>query len=279
MEIMRIMLYGRPFADRFTMVEAIRVKREMENEACLTYIQHGTQEVFFPIKKIIIRDGESVLMKCGNYIANTTDLSPLDPLSGVIFHLYPDMIKKAFGEKDLSKLVVKGNHEPVVPAIELGKNELVQGFVNSLESYFNKPELVRDELIAIKLQELITILAYNCNDHVRYILGSIKKKEIFEFEQIINENLYNNLSNPELAHLLNKSESSFKREFKKIFGESPARYLKTKKLEKAAELLKAGEKSISEISWECGFEDLAHFSSSFSSQYNMSPREYRKQKK
>jgi AraC family transcriptional regulator, exoenzyme S synthesis regulatory protein ExsA len=193
----------------------------------------------------------------------------------VIIHLYPDLIREVFVPKNSSLFQVKESYDAVLPFAELGKNKLIDGFINSLEPFFAMSESVPDELVAVKLQELITILLFTGNKHVRYILGSIQKKEMFEFEKIISENLYNNLSNLELAHLLNRSESSFKREFKKLYGESPAKYKKSKKLNKAAELLRNTSKSISEISWECGFEDLTHFSSSFSFANNMSPRKYR----
>ncbi|MFT5266280.1 MAG: AraC-like DNA-binding protein [Polaribacter sp.] len=275
MEIMSLTLFGKPFADCFTISQDIRITRDMKDEACLTYIDHGIQELFSPTKKIRLKDKESLLMKCGNYVANTHNISPISQLSGIVFHLNPDSIKAAFGDKDLDFLNIEERITPTNPAIELGQNDLIESFVNSLRPYFNKPKLSSEKLMAIKLQELITILTLEGNDHILYLLGTIRKREIFEFETIINANLYNNLSVPELAHLMNKSESSFKREFKKYYNESPARYLKTKKLEKAAELLKNSSKSISKISWECGFEDLAHFSSSFNNIYKLSPRKYR----
>jgi AraC family transcriptional regulator, exoenzyme S synthesis regulatory protein ExsA len=275
MEFTTLSLYGAPFAERFTMTEGIRVNREMKNEACLTYIESGAMGMLFPIKKTVMRDGESVLMKCGNYIVNTTDLSPISPLKGLIFHLQPDMIRKAFGNKDLSYLINRESVNPVFPAFELGKNDFIDGFVNSMQPYFENTNAVRDDMLAIKLQELITILASTDDEHIRYILGTIQKEEIFEFENIITANIYNKISIPELAHLMNKSESAFKRVFKEIYNESPAKYFKVKKLEKAAELLKTTSDSISEISWECGFEEITHFSSSFSKQYGASPRSYR----
>ncbi|MBL4624272.1 MAG: helix-turn-helix transcriptional regulator [Flavobacteriales bacterium] len=78
-----------------------------------------------------------------------------------------------------------------------------------------------------------------------------------------------------LALTLSIIESSFKRDFKKYFNESPAKYFKNKKLTKAAELLARTSLLISEIAWDCGFENAAHFSTSFTDKYSQSPRNYR----
>ena len=79
----------------------------------------------------------------------------------------------------------------------------------------------------------------------------------------------------DLASLTNNSLTSFKRKFKEIFQTSPANYIKNKRLEKAAKLLKISDQSISDISFECAFNDLAHFSNSFKAKFNLTPSEYR----
>ncbi|WP_250347248.1 helix-turn-helix domain-containing protein [Flavobacterium anhuiense] len=71
------------------------------------------------------------------------------------------------------------------------------------------------------------------------------------------------------------SVSSFKREFAKIYHDTPANYIKMKKLEKAAELLQVSDQRITEIAFDCGFNDLANFTKSFTSKYHVSPTNYR----
>ncbi len=61
------------------------------------------------------------------------------------------------------------------------------------------------------------------------------------------------------GQLANLSLSSFKREFRRVFNDSPARYLKHKKLERARQLLEKTYRRIKEIAFECGFEDFPHF--------------------
>jgi AraC-like DNA-binding protein len=75
--------------------------------------------------------------------------------------------------------------------------------------------------------------------------------------------------------MTNLSLSSFKREFKKNYGDSPASYIRNKRLEKSAELLRISEERITDIAFDCGFNDLATFSKLFHDKYNTSPSNYR----
>ena len=83
----------------------------------------------------------------------------------------------------------------------------------------------------------------------------------------------------ELAQQHNLSLSSFKREFSKIYHDTPANYIKAKKLEKATELLEFSNQRITEIAFDCGFNDLANFTKSFTSKYSLSPTNYRQKLK
>jgi len=276
MEVRTIELMGHAFAECFTLDQNFKINREMRNDACLAYIQSGTQEVYSPTQKIVARDKESILMKCGNYIANFRDVTPTAQFKSVVFHLDPEVIKKAFDEHELSFLRVKRSGIRLDPALKIEQSELLDSFVNSMMPYFNHPALIREELLLLKLKELVYILSDSGNNEiVSQLLGTLYTKEEIEFDEIISANLYNNLSIAELAHLTAKSESSFKRYFTKYYKESPAKYFKTKRLEKAAGLLKDSSLLISEIAWDCGFENAAHFSDSFRAYFGRSPKVYR----
>lgn len=276
MEVTAIELYGSPFIQYITLKQGCRLPKEMENDACLAYVQTGTQEVYSPTQKLLAKENESILMKCGNYIANFTNISPTSQFKSVVFHLDPESIKRAFGDKDLSFLRMNKADQPINPALKIDRSELLDSFVTSLTPYFDNPKLANDELLSVKLQELVYILSDSGkNPLATQIIGTLYNPEKIAFEEIISANVYNNLSIKELAHLSARSESTFKREFRKWYDMSPAKYFKTKRLEKAADLLKRTALSVSEIAWKCGFENAAHFSASFNSCYGSSPKRFR----
>lgn len=276
MEMISLELFGHVFAECFTLDQNFRLQREMRDDACLAYIQEGKQEIFSATQKIEASDKESILMKCGNYIANFRDVAPTAKFKSVVFHLDPEAIKEAFGDKDLDFLKVDKSKIARDPALKMGQNELLDSFVSSMMPYFDNPQMAKDELLLLKLKELIYILSdFGNNTIVNQIIGTLYSPEEIAFDEIISANTYNNLSIPELAHLTARSESTFKRDFKKWYNDSPAKFFKTKRLGKSADMLKNSDTPISEIAWECGFENPAHFSASFHDDYGKSPREYR----
>jgi len=274
MEMISLDLYGLPFAECFTGKEGIRASRDMRNDACLAYIQEGVQEVFASTQKLVAKNHEWILMKCGNYIANINATTE-QGFKSVLFHLDPESIKIAFGNKSLDFLSRAKKMENGNTAVRMEQNQLLDSYVTSMVLYFDKPHLATEEIMSVKLQELVLILYNSGNAYVNYILSSLYVAEKLEFEKVIEANLYNNLSIPELAHLTHRSESTFKREFKKLYNTSPAKFFKDKRLQKSVELLRQGILSVSEIAWDCGFENAAHFSTSFSDKYGKSPKAYR----
>lgn len=276
MEVITLNLYGKPFVSCFIISQEYRLPREMNDDACLTYVMEGSNKFISGTKTFDVTTRESILMKCGNYVVISEGVSKSAPLKAFNFHFDYESIKKAFGSRDLSFLTIEPKQQSTDSTIALGKNTLIDGFVHSIISYFDNKEQVTDELLAIKLVELVTILINSTsNPLVQYIMGTFNSPELLEFDKVIEANIFNNLSIPELAHLTNRSVSTFKRDFKSYYQESPAKYLKTQKLEKANRLLSSGSLPVSEVAWECGFDNVSHFSTSFTNQYGSSPKLFR----
>jgi AraC-like DNA-binding protein len=71
------------------------------------------------------------------------------------------------------------------------------------------------------------------------------------------------------------SRAHFSREFRRTFGESPHAYLLTRRLERAAALLRTTDHSVAEICFSVGLQSVGSFTSSFTRTYGMSPTAYR----
>ena len=146
--------------------------------------------------------------------------------------------------------------------------------------YFENPSLINEDILVLKLKEIILLLSQTRNASViRVILSQLFSSNTYSFKQIIEANLFSQLTIEQLAEQNNLSVSSFKREFAKLYQDTPASYIKNKKLEKAAELLLVSDQRVSEIAFNCGFNDLATFTKSFSDKYHISPTNYRRQLK
>ncbi len=92
----------------------------------------------------------------------------------------------------------------------------------------------------------------------------------------INENLDNDLSNDTLAKICYLHPNHFIRFFKNKTNQTPASYIRQRRMEKARSLLESSNLSINEIAHRVGIEDESYFSKQFKMFYSMSPREWRK---
>lgn len=79
----------------------------------------------------------------------------------------------------------------------------------------------------------------------------------------------------DLAHEAGLSRAHFSREFKKTFGQAPHQYLMTRRLERAASLLRDTDWSVARICLSVGLEGVGSFTTSFGRMYGMTPSRYR----
>jgi AraC-like DNA-binding protein len=83
------------------------------------------------------------------------------------------------------------------------------------------------------------------------------------------------LSVADLASAAHLSPAHFSREFRRAFGESPYSYLLTRRLERAASLLRSTDYSVADICMRVGLSSVGSFTSSFTRAYAVSPTAYR----
>jgi AraC-like DNA-binding protein len=79
----------------------------------------------------------------------------------------------------------------------------------------------------------------------------------------------------DLASAAGLSRAHFSREFRRAFGESPHAYLLTRRLERAAALLRATDRSVADICFSIGLQSVGSFTTSFTRSYGVSPTAYR----
>src|ERR1700704_4595406 len=79
----------------------------------------------------------------------------------------------------------------------------------------------------------------------------------------------------DLARAAGLSRSHFSREFRQAFGEPPHAYLLTRRLERAASLLRGTDRSVADICLSVGLQSIGSFPTSFTRTFGRSPTAYR----
>jgi AraC-like DNA-binding protein len=80
----------------------------------------------------------------------------------------------------------------------------------------------------------------------------------------------------DLADAAGLSRAHFSREFRRAFGDSPHAYLLTRRLERAAALLRSTDRSVADVCFSVGLQSVGSFTTSFTRTYGVSPTAYRR---
>jgi len=125
---------------------------------------------------------------------------------------------------------------------------------------------------------LMQLIAEYINIAVSYSISvkSISDTKIDDVLRFINSNIEKPLTVTDLAEKFHLHPTHFIRFFKNKTGQTPAKYVKAKKMETAKRYLEDSDLYITEIMKKIGESDSASFSKQFKSYYSLSPREYRK---
>ena len=167
--------------------------------------------------------------------------------------------------------------EPVSQlVVQMAASELIEKYFEGVVHLFNNKAAVSDDILILKLKELILLLLQTKNSpNVINIMNGLFSQRTFSFKEVVRAHISEPISLETMAHLTNNSLSSFKREFKRIFRTTPGAYIIDKRAEKVANLLIVSDESIAAIGYECGFTSPTHLTKVFKSKYGETPSSYR----
>ncbi|MGH3131968.1 MAG: helix-turn-helix domain-containing protein [Gaiellaceae bacterium] len=100
-------------------------------------------------------------------------------------------------------------------------------------------------------------------------------RHLLRAKDLIDARYRERLDVPTVARAARLSPAHFSREFRRAFGETPHQYLLTRRLERAAALLRNTDHSISDICFAVGLRSVGSFTTSFGRTFGLSPAAYR----
>lgn len=102
-------------------------------------------------------------------------------------------------------------------------------------------------------------------------------RHLLRAKDLADARYFEQLDVDDLAAAAGLSRAHFSREFRRTFGESPHAYLMTRRLERAAALLRTTDRSVADVCLSVGLQSVGSFTSSFTRTYGVSPTAYRAQ--
>lgn len=269
-------LYGKTLLQKIELTPPFNFDFPVTEQACFLYVKSGDVEYQIDDENISVAANYSLLLNCINSGKQIYNSKSEGNCEIVIVTFYPEILKKIYDRELPLLLQTPKNIISNKSSEKINNDFLIQKYIEGLLFYFENPSLINEDILVLKVKEIILLLSQTQNsESIQLILSQLFSSTTYTFKQIIDANLFSQLSIEELAQQNNLSVSSFKREFAKLYNDTPANYIKVKKLEKAAKLLQVSDQRVTEIAFDCGFNDLANFTKSFTSKYNVSPTNFR----
>lgn len=255
--------------------KSFKYEAVFQDRGCFIFFKNGNTKLLSSEHKADIKGQEAVLLKCGSNFLEILKNNKSEALETITIHLFPELLKEIYKGELPTAIINRGKGDQ---SIKIASNDIITKFIDSLEFYFENPTLVNNDLLQLKVKELILILIQtNYIDSVQELIADLYNTKTVKLNEVVALHTFSNLSVNELAKLCNMSLSSFKRAFRIFFNDSPNNYINTKKINKAKELLQVSELNISDIAYETGFNDPLYFTRLFKKRIGLSPSEFRLQ--
>jgi signal transduction histidine kinase/ligand-binding sensor domain-containing protein/DNA-binding response OmpR family regulator len=185
------------------------------------------------------------------------------------------LIKKLKGDKRTS-------HIPVILLTALtGDEQQIRGLETGATDYITKP--FNFEVLNAKIKSLLDLNNTLKSTYTKQIkvltpqtaIESTDEKLLQEIVNYLEDNLTNSeLSVVDLSKQIGMSRSSLYTKMLQLTGQTPLDYIRSFRLERAAQLMQKSNMTISEIAYHVGFTTPNYFTKSFKNRFNMLPSEY-----
>lgn len=195
----------------------------------------------------------------------------------VLFFIPDEFIRNTLRTRSKPLDMKQRNFEPVMI---LDRSDILSAFFHSISSYFSETHEPDRSLLELKFKELILTIAGNPhNDELlSYFDSLLHEPQHVSLQRVMDENYCFNLKLEQYAQLSNRSLSTFKRDFQKIYKIAPGEWLLEQRLNHALRLLRDSHKTISETTFESGFESVSHFSRSFKKRFGVTPSAFKQER-
>ncbi|WP_149274361.1 helix-turn-helix domain-containing protein [Pareuzebyella sediminis] len=244
----------------------------------LTFTLSGKRIFRHGNKKWTLSQEQGFLLKRGAFHQEIPD--DFSDWKVLVLYLKDDYLKQVFEEFRPHFSSVNLPELDMEMIQEFTIDEKIKNSYKSLLPYFSKPHLLPDSIFEGKFKELLfNILIHPDNKQILAYINQIVDNYSIPIWEIMEANYFYDLKISEFADIANRSISTFRREFEKHYQTTPGKWLTAKRLEKATLLLQTSNKTISAITFDCGFKNVSHMSRIFKEKYQLSPTDFREQKK
>jgi len=245
------------------------------NQNMINLLVSGTKTVVYPDATAIVNAGELVVLSTGNVLTSEL-LTTGQQFTSILFY---------FSNEVFNRFLIKYYHllQSVTPLsgkqpfLIFKQDNFMKQFISSIQALVNTEYRLPAAVRQLKLEELLLYLLHSDPARFRAIQIITKDKEQLQIKKVVESHIGQLITVDELAFLCHMSTSTFKRRFSVIYHTTPQKWLLTKKMELAAELLKSAGESPSGVYLKVGYQNHSSFSEAFRNHFGNTPSDYQLQ--
>ena len=160
----------------------------------------------------------------------------------------------------------------------LADHDKVYYLIKDIFNEAEKKDLGYRMIINARFAEILIILSRSPSGEAELCSKPVSQA-VFEAAEYMEKNFTLDITAEKLASYVSLSPRHLARMFGKAYGMSPMKYLEGLRMKNAAEMLVSTDKTVTEISFDCGYNDSNYFSKQFKRYYSGTPAQYRKNRR
>lgn len=214
---------------------------------------------------LVVKENEMVVLPKDLYVVSDF-VTNQNIFEAMIFFIDDQLIKKFL----LFYSINKKTSEISNKIIKVMASNQIKEYIHSLRTTCQNKK-INNSLSEIKIIEFL-LLAGTQDDTKLFMSSLIFSKKRRGIKQFMEDNYLSNLKIYDYAILTGRSVSTFTREFKRLYGTNPNKWLIKKRLKKSHDLLNDTNMNVTQVSMEVGYENISHFIKAYKEVYGVTPK-------
>jgi AraC-like DNA-binding protein len=245
------------------------------------YILSGTKYIQYNDHALPIEEGDIFVLDAGfHYEENVIGVN--GKFEQITFFISPNTLQQAIFGLNINYGLSYVSHHSCSKCLSrnfcsMNADAPLRNFFVGIDLSLRSSGMLHNDIgQRIKLNELIYLLLSSEDGCVKRKVLRSSDTASGQFINTIYENVFNDISIEMLAEATNRSLTSFKKEFRRLFNTPPHRWIIEQRLIRARILLYSTNRTVSEIGSECAFSNISHFIKLFKQRYGETPATFRR---
>ncbi len=240
----------------------------------LIIVLNGMKMVDFDNESIELKSGDILFLRSGSYIMSQIVDAGEGGYESLLMFISDEFIRE-FRDKN-TQFPVNMNADSFNKKYHLVRmNRFLKSWTESVLPYLFEQNDYSVEILKLKIYEIL----YNLINHdppggFLAMMSGIMNRKNPDLSSFMENNFTRTLKQQDFAKLSGRSLTKFKEDFKSEFGMTYKSWINEKRLDHSRFLLGKADRSITDICYFCGFENLSNFINLFKKKFGLTPKQY-----